>query len=212
MNAVSVFHLFLCLNDLFRCQPEPSHFEHLYVLIWIKLCSFLLPRLVWSCAVASTTTRAAFVVGPRYYSRSSLKMTGTDEVEAAKAAAAAYESSDKDGAGPATIFDKILSGEWSSDKVFEDEKCLAFRDINPQAPTHIVLIPKKRDGLIKLSDAREDQKDVLGHLMYVGSQIAKKQCPNGFRLVVNDGSDGAQSVYHLHVHILGGRQMRWPPG
>ena len=115
-------------------------------------------------------------------------------------------------AGAPTVFDKILSGEWSSDKVYEDDLAFAFRDINPQAPVHVLVIPKKRDGLTQLSLAREDQKDVLGHLIYVAGQIGKKECPDGFRLVINDGVEGAQSVYHLHVHVLGGRTMGWPPG
>ena len=85
-------------------------------------------------------------------------------------------------------------------------------DINPQAPVHIIVIPKHRDGLTKLSNAREDQKDILGHLMYVAQSVGKKECPDGFRIVINDGEHGAQSVYHLHLHILGGRQMNWPPG
>ena len=94
----------------------------------------------------------------------------------------------------------------------EDDLCLAFRDIAPAAPTHVVLIPKNRDGLTQLSLARDDQKDILGHLMYTASQIGKAECPEGFRVVVNDGVDGAQSVYHLHLHIIGGRQLTWPPG
>lgn len=85
-------------------------------------------------------------------------------------------------------------------------------DINPQAPVHIIVIPKHRDGLTKLSNAREDQKDILGHLMYVAQSVGKKECPDGFRIVINDGEHGAQSVYHLHLHVLGGRQMLWPPG
>jgi len=136
----------------------------------------------------------------------------TDEVAAAKAAAAEYKSSESDGAGPATAFDNILSGKWPSDKVHEDDLALAFRDINPQAPVHIIVIPKNRDGLTKLSNAREDQKDILGHLMYVAQSVGKKECPDGFRIVVNDGEHGAQSVYHLHIHVLGGRQLGWPPG
>jgi histidine triad (HIT) family protein len=137
----------------------------------------------------------------------------SDEVNKAKEAAAAYyQSSDADGAGPATVFDKILSGEWSSDKVFEDETVLAFRDINPQAPTHIMVIPKNRNGLTQLSKARVDQKALLGHLVYVAQEVGKKECPDGFRLVINDGEHGAQSVYHLHIHVIGGRQMEWPPG
>lgn len=136
----------------------------------------------------------------------------SDEVAAAKAAAEEYQSSDKDGAGPETAFDNILSGKWPSDKVHEDNRALAFRDINPQAPVHIIVIPKDRDGLTKLSNAREDQTDILGHLLYVAQRVGKKECPDGFRIVINDGEHGAQSVYHLHLHVLGGRQLGWPPG
>ena len=128
--------------------------------------------------------------------------------------------------------------QWPSDKVYEDELSLAFReyslaartssvdfgheishpflppagDVNPQAPVHVLVIPKERDGLTRLSNAREDQKEILGHLMYVAQSVGKKECPEGFRVVVNDGEHGAQSVYHLHVHVLGGRQLSWPPG
>ena len=136
----------------------------------------------------------------------------SDEVEKAQEAAVAYQASDKDGAGPATVFDKILSKEWKSEKVYEDDTVYAFRDINPQAPTHIIVIPKERDGLTKLSNARPDQEGLLGHLLFVSQKIGNDECPEGFRLVINDGKDGAQSVYHLHIHILGGRQMTWPPG
>eukprot|EP00557_Chaetoceros_sp_GSL56_P001745 CAMPEP_0176486722 /NCGR_PEP_ID=MMETSP0200_2-20121128/5721_1 /TAXON_ID=947934 /ORGANISM="Chaetoceros sp., Strain GSL56" /LENGTH=142 /DNA_ID=CAMNT_0017883445 /DNA_START=366 /DNA_END=794 /DNA_ORIENTATION=- len=139
-----------------------------------------------------------------------------DEVSKAKEAASQQNqvktSSHEDNAGPKTVFDKLLSGEWPSDIVYQDDKAFAFRDVNPQAPIHILVIPKHRDGLISLSKAREDQKELLGHLMYVAQQVGQKECPNGFRIVINDGQDGAQSVYHLHLHILGGRQMRWPPG
>ncbi len=135
-----------------------------------------------------------------------------DEVAAAKQAAAAYKMSSEDKAGPATVFDKLLSGEWDSDKVYEDDKAFAFRDISPQAPVHILVIPKVRDGLVQLSKARSDQKELLGHLMYVAQEVGKKECPKGFRIVINDGEHGAQSVYHLHLHVLGGRQLKWPPG
>lgn len=140
-----------------------------------------------------------------------------DEVNKAQEAAASFQaaaaaSDSEDGAGPATIFDKILSKEWSSDKVYEDDTVYAFRDINPQAPIHIIVIPKYRDGLIKLSNARKNQEGLLGHLLYVAQEIGSSECPDGFRIVINDGKDGAQSVYHLHLHVLGGRQMNWPPG
>jgi histidine triad (HIT) family protein len=132
---------------------------------------------------------------------------GGDEV--AKAQAAGTGASDT---GAPTVFDKILSGEWSSDKVYEDDTVLAFRDIDPQSPIHILVIPKNRNGLTALSKAQANQKELLGHLMYVASEVAKKECPNGFRIIINDGVDGAQSVMHLHLHIMGGRQMGWPPG
>lgn len=124
----------------------------------------------------------------------------SDEVEKAKQQAAVASS------GP-TVFDKILSGEWSSDKVYEDDKCLAFFDINPQAPVHIILIPKTRGNLTQLSLASSNDKELLGHLLYVAQLVEKEHCEKGFRIVINDGQHGAQSVYHLHLHILGGRQM-----
>lgn len=81
-----------------------------------------------------------------------------------------------------------------------------------QRPFSVQVIPKAHDGLTQLSRAREDQQQLIGHLMYVAGQVAKKECPNGFRVVVNDGKEGCQSIYHLHLHVLGGRQLRWPPG
>lgn len=79
---------------------------------------------------------------------------------------------------------------------------------------HFLVIPKDKDGLNRLSNAREDQKSILGHLMFTAQQVAAQEGlkPGGFRLVINDGRDGAQSVYHLHIHVMGGRQMQWPPG
>ena len=112
-----------------------------------------------------------------------------------------------------TVFDGILEGQIPADIVYEDSLCLAFRDITPQAPAHILLVPKKRDGLTKLSNARREQTDLLGHLLYSVRVIAQKEgLDDGFRVVINDGKAGGQSVNHLHIHILGGRQMRWPPG
>ena len=111
-----------------------------------------------------------------------------------------------------TIFDMIVSGKIPCNKVYEDASVLAFRDINPQAPVHIVVIPKVSDGLTQLSNAREDQEAILGKLLYRAGQLGKAECPEGFRIAINDGKDGAQSVYHIHLHVLGGRQMNWPPG
>eukprot|EP00253_Pinus_taeda_P009209 PITA_09209 len=98
-------------------------------------------------------------------------------------------------------------------KLLEVWKVLAFRDIAPQAPTHIIIIPKVRDGLTGLSKAEERHEDILGHLLYTAKVIAKQEgLSDGFRIVINDGPTGCQSVYHLHIHLLGGRQMNWPPG
>ncbi|XP_071737619.1 14 kDa zinc-binding protein [Rutidosis leptorrhynchoides] len=112
-----------------------------------------------------------------------------------------------------TIFDKIIKKEIPANVVYEDDKVLAFRDINPQAPTHIVLIPKVRDGLTGLSKAEERHIEILGRLLYTAKVVAKQEnLKEGFRIVINDGPKGCQSVYHIHVHLLGGRQMNWPPG
>eukprot|EP00747_Dinoflagellata_sp_TGD_P164468 gnl/TRDRNA2_/TRDRNA2_184448_c0_seq1.p2 gnl/TRDRNA2_/TRDRNA2_184448_c0~~gnl/TRDRNA2_/TRDRNA2_184448_c0_seq1.p2 ORF type:complete len:133 (-),score=38.02 gnl/TRDRNA2_/TRDRNA2_184448_c0_seq1:108-506(-) len=130
-----------------------------------------------------------------------------DEVAKAAEAAAAFRDD-----APPTIFDKIIKKEIPSTVVYEDDLCLAFKDISPQAPTHMLLIPKVRAGLTGISKAAPDHKAVLGHMMVEAGRLGSKHCPGGFRLVVNDGKDGCQSVYHLHIHILGGRQMSWPPG
>eukprot|EP01031_Cornospumella_fuschlensis_P026115 gene26115-31533_t len=113
-----------------------------------------------------------------------------------------------------TFFDKIVSKEIPAKIIYEDELCLAFRDINPQGPVHFLVIPKNKDGLNRLSNAREDQKGLLGHLMYTAQKVAHDEglVPGGFRVVINDGAQGSQSVYHLHLHVIGGRQMSWPPG
>lgn len=110
-----------------------------------------------------------------------------------------------------TIFSKIISREIPADIVYEDDLALAFRDITPQAPVHILVIPKK--AIAKVSDAKPQDQSLLGHLLLVCSQIAKEQgLENGFRLVINNGDDGGQTVHHLHIHILGKRFMQWPPG
>ncbi|CAI9779587.1 unnamed protein product [Fraxinus pennsylvanica] len=112
-----------------------------------------------------------------------------------------------------TIFDKIINKEIPANIVYEDDKVLAFRDINPQAPTHILIIPKVKDGLTGISKAEEKHHEILGQLLYTAKLVAKQEgLEKGFRLVINDGPDGCQSVYHLHIHLLGGRQMNWPPG
>lgn len=112
----------------------------------------------------------------------------------------------------ATIFDKIVAKQIPSAVVFEDDRVLAFNDVNPQAPTHILVIPKQREGLTQLRFASEDHEGLLGHMLGVVAKIAKEKNLQGYRLVVNDGSQAGQTVFHLHMHILSGRHLSWPPG
>ncbi|KAK9884853.1 hypothetical protein WA026_009077 [Henosepilachna vigintioctopunctata] len=109
-----------------------------------------------------------------------------------------------------TIFDRIISKEIPANIIYENDKLLAFHDVNPQAPVHFLVIPKKRIAM--LDDAEDNDKDLLGELILTATKLAKEKLPGGYRLVINNGRDGCQSVFHLHVHILGGRQMKWPPG
>jgi histidine triad (HIT) family protein len=110
------------------------------------------------------------------------------------------------------LFCKIIAGEIPSAKVYEDEVCLAFNDISPQAPTHVLIIPRKHfDSLDK---AEESDKETLGHLLLTAAEIAREKgfAADGYRTVINTNSDGGQTVFHLHVHLLGGRQFFFPPG
>ncbi|KAL6517146.1 hypothetical protein OROHE_017852 [Orobanche hederae] len=151
--------------------------------------------------------------------------------------------------GAPTIFDKIISKEIPSIIVYEDEGVLAFRDINPQAPVHVLVIPKSRDGLTELGKvhgliscrvrvpgsstrntkvhdtkvhdttrlpglaAENTHQEILGRLLYAAKIVAEKEgIADGFRVVINSGTSACQAVFHLHLHVLGGRQMEWPPG
>ena len=110
-----------------------------------------------------------------------------------------------------TNFGQIIRKEIPADIVYEDDLCLAFRDITPQAPTHILIIPKK--PIPKLAAAQPEDKALLGHLLFTASQIAKEQTlENGYRVVINTGEEGGQTVFHLHLHLLAGRALGWPPG
>lgn len=110
-----------------------------------------------------------------------------------------------------TLFTKIIDREIPADIVYEDDLCLGFKDINPQAPVHILVIPKK--PIAKLSDAEEDDNALLGHLLLTANKIADEQgIGDAYRLNINNGAGAGQSVFHLHVHILGGRSFTWPPG
>jgi histidine triad (HIT) family protein len=110
-----------------------------------------------------------------------------------------------------TIFGKIIRREIPADIVYEDELALAFRDVNPQAPVHILVIPKQR--IPKLTDAQTREQMLLGHLLLTAKTVAQQQgLEQGYRVVINTGAHGGQTVYHLHLHVLGGRSMGWPPG
>lgn len=130
---------------------------------------------------------------------------GCTEPSKAKQATERYTTGD-------TIFGKILRKEIPADIVYEDDKCIAFRDVNPVAPKHLLVIPRK--PIERLSQATADDAELLGHLMLAAKTVAKQEglVESGFRIVINDGRDGAQSVYHLHIHIIGGRLLNWPPG
>ncbi|KAF7662497.1 hypothetical protein LDENG_00234840 [Lucifuga dentata] len=113
--------------------------------------------------------------------------------------------------GGDTIFGKIIRKEIPAKIIYEDDQCVAFYDVAPQAPTHILVVPVK--PIVQLSKAEEGDAALLGHLMIVAKKVAEQAgLTKGYRIVVNDGPDGGQSVYHVHIHILGGRQMGWPPG
>ncbi|KAI9919379.1 hypothetical protein PsorP6_017311 [Peronosclerospora sorghi] len=145
-------------------------------------------------------------------SKASLSLRAMSSDERAKADAAAALG----GASAnicESIFDKIITRQIPAKIAYEDEQCLAFHDVNPQAPVHILVIPKKRDGLTQLANAEERHEPILGHLLFIAKLVAKQQnLDNGFRIVINDGQDGCQSVFHLHLHVLGGRKLGWPPG
>ncbi|MFO7725869.1 MAG: histidine triad nucleotide-binding protein [Oceanipulchritudo sp.] len=110
-----------------------------------------------------------------------------------------------------TLFEKILAGEVPADIIHKDDLSFAIRDNNPQAPVHILVIP--RQPLPRLGEASPSDKELLGHLLLVARQLAASEnLAEGFRIVINNGPDGGESIPHLHVHLLGGRQLSWPPG
>lgn len=116
---------------------------------------------------------------------------------------------------PATIFDKIVAGEIPATIVKEDDKILAFKDINPAAPSHVLVIPKDRNGLTRLTKSSAEHIEILGRLLVAAGEIARNNelgFADGARIIINDGPDGGQEIYHLHVHVLGGRALKWPPG
>lgn len=110
-----------------------------------------------------------------------------------------------------TIFKRIIDGEIPADIVYEDDRCLAFHDVNPQAPTHVLVIPRRE--IAALTELTDDDESLAGHLMVVAVRVAEQLgLGDGYRFVINCGTDGGQSVDHLHLHLLGGRKLTWPPG
>ena len=109
-----------------------------------------------------------------------------------------------------TIFGKIVRGEAPAEVVYEDDRAMAFHDLTPRAPTHILVVPRK--PIAKLEDAGDEDEALLGHLMRVASRVAREAGLEDFRVIVNNGAGAGQTVFHLHLHVLGGRPMSWPPG
>ena len=110
-----------------------------------------------------------------------------------------------------TLFQKIIDKEIPAKIIYEDDLSLVFADINPQAPTHLLIIPRK--PIVKISDVLEEDKELMGHLIWVAGEVARKiGVEDAFRLVVNNGAKAGQSVFHVHVHLLSGRPFLWPPG
>ena len=111
------------------------------------------------------------------------------------------------------LFCKIINGNAAADVVYQDNRCVVIRDINPQAPTHVLVIP--REHIESLDDASQKDETLLGHLLRISARIANEHGlsdSGGYRAVINNGRGAGQSVFHLHVHVLGGREMTWPPG
>ena len=109
-----------------------------------------------------------------------------------------------------TIFQKIINRELPADIVYEDEICLGFRDINPTAPVHILVIPKK--PIVAVGTASEEDKEILGHCLLMCTKVAELEGLKDFRVVSNSGAGAGQTVFHLHFHVIGGRSLTWPPG
>jgi histidine triad (HIT) family protein len=110
-----------------------------------------------------------------------------------------------------TLFEKIIAREIPANIEYEDEQCIVIHDIDPQAPTHFLVIPKQL--IPRVAEATAQNQVVLGHLLLIAASVAKQlKLEDGFRIVINNGSDGGETVPHLHVHVLGGRAMAWPPG
>src|SRR5277367_3854492 len=123
----------------------------------------------------------------------------------------AFEAIRYTGFAMSCLFCKIVDGSIPSAAIYQDDQCYAFADIHPGAPVHVLVVPREHIG--SLAEAVEDHRPLLGHLLWVAAEIARgKGLGKGYRVVINNGEDGGQTVDHLHLHLLGGRGMSWPPG
>ena len=111
-----------------------------------------------------------------------------------------------------TLFEKIIAGEIPADIVYEDDHCVAFKDIHPQAPTHLLVVPRK--PIVNVAEASDEDAELLGRVLIAARNVARQigVAESGYRLCINNGSGAGQTVFHLHCHLLAGREMRWPPG
>ena len=111
-----------------------------------------------------------------------------------------------------TLFQKIADREIPADIIYEDDLCLCFKDISPQAPIHLLIVPKK--PIVRIGQAQDEDQEILGHLLLMARKVAEQEgfAEAGFRTVINNGNHGGEAIPHLHLHILAGRQMNWPPG
>ncbi len=111
-----------------------------------------------------------------------------------------------------TLFEKIIAGEIPADIVYEDDHVVAFRDIHPQAPTHVLVVPRK--AVVNVAEAQEDDVELMGRVLWGAAEVARKfnLVEGGYRLVMNNGAGAGQSVFHMHCHLLAGRKLTWPPG
>ncbi|KAM9329836.1 adenosine 5'-monophosphoramidase HINT2 [Gastrophryne carolinensis] len=169
-------------------------------------------RVVWRLLYTGLAVRCSGVLRPSLagaqrlasdWSQQQRSYCASDEVQKAQQAATQRKSD--------TIFSRIIERTLPADIIYEDEQCMAFRDVAPQAPVHFLVIPK--NPIPRISEATAGDTKLLGHLLVTASLLAKKEgLTDGYRIVINDGRQGAQSVYHLHLHVIGGRQMGWPPG
>ncbi|KAJ8273979.1 hypothetical protein COCON_G00086040 [Conger conger] len=167
-------------------------------------------RLRSRCSERTVLHLSAFFLASRVHCCAERSYCNTANNEVTKARVA-DEARKKYGNPAPTIFSKVIDKSIPADIIYEDDKCLAFRDISPQAPVHFLVIP--RTPIPRFSAAEDEDAQLLGHLLVVAKNVAQKEgLVDGYRVVINDGKHGAQSVYHLHVHVLGGRQLSWPPG